>query len=166
MAGMSAVAKNGRPFESVWDYPRPPRVEPLERRVRIELGGEVIAESERALRVLETAGAPTIYLPREHVRTDRLRPATGTTECEWKGTASYFDAVAGQKVRPRAAWTYPEPKPGFEALRDHIAFYAGRVDGAYLDDERVEPQLGGFYGGWVTAEIQGPIKGEPGSEGW
>jgi uncharacterized protein (DUF427 family) len=166
MAGMSAVAKNGRPFESVWDYPRPPRVEPLERRVRIELGGEVIAESERALRVLETAGAPTIYLPREHVRTDRLRPATGTTECEWKGTASYFDAVVGQKVRPRAAWTYPEPKPGFEALRDHIAFYAGRVDGAYLDDERVEPQLGGFYGGWVTAEIQGPIKGEPGSEGW
>lgn len=163
---MSRLAANGRPFESVWDYPRPPRVEPLGRRVRIELGGEVIAQSDRALRVLETAGAPTIYLPPEDVRTEKLRPAEGTTECEWKGTARYSDAIAGQKVSRRAAWTYPEPKPGFEALRNHIAFYASRVDGAYLDDERVEPQPGGFYGGWVTAEIQGPIKGEPGSEGW
>jgi uncharacterized protein (DUF427 family) len=126
----------------------------------------VIAESDRAVRVLETAGAPTIYLPREDVRTDKLRPAEGATECEWKGTASYFDAVVGEIVRPRAAWTYLEPKPGFEALRDRIAFYASRVDRAYLDDERVEPQPGGFYGGWVTAEILGPIKGEPGSEGW
>jgi uncharacterized protein (DUF427 family) len=163
---MSKVAVNGRTFESVWDYPRPPRIEPLDRHVRVELGDEVIAESDSAVRVLETAGAPTIYIPREDVRTDRLRPATGTTECEWKGTASYFDAIAGQKVRLRAAWTYPEPKPGFEVLRDRIAFYASRVDGAYLDDERVEPQPGGFYGGWVTAEIQGPIKGEPGSESW
>ena len=163
---MSTLAANGRPVESVWDYPRPPRVEPLHRRVRIELGGEVIAASDRALRVLETAGAPTVYLPREDVRADALRPAKGTTECEWKGTASYFDAIVGQRVRPRAAWTYPNPKPDFESLRDHIAFYAGRVDGAYLDDERVEPQPGDFYGGWITAEIQGPIKGEPGSEGW
>ena len=163
---MSALATNGRPFESVWDYPRPPRVEPLDRHVRIELNGETIAESGRAVRVLETAGAPTVYVPREDVRTGSLRPADGTTECEWKGTASYFDAVAGQAVRARAAWTYPEPKPGFEVLRNRIAFYVSRVDGAYLDDERVEPQPGGFYGGWVTAEIQGPIKGEPGSEGW
>jgi uncharacterized protein (DUF427 family) len=163
---ISMLAENGRPFESVWDYPRPPRVEPLERHVRIELAGEVIAESDRAVRVLETAGAPTIYLPREDVRTDKLRPARGTTECEWKGTASYFDAIAGQKVRPRAAWTYREPNRGFETLRDRIAFYASRVDGAYLDDERVEPQPGDFYGGWVSAEIEGTIKGEPGSEGW
>ena len=163
---MSRLARNGRRFESVWDYPRPPRVEPLARRVRIELGGEVIASSDRALRVLETAGAPTIYLPRDDVRMDRLRPATGKTECEWKGTASYFDAVVEQEVRRRAAWTYRDPKPAFEALRNHIAFYASRVDYAYLGDERVEPQPGGFYGGWVTAEIQGPIKGDPGSEGW
>jgi len=161
---MSRRAPNGRPFESVTDYPRPPRVEPLERQVRIELGGEVIAQSDRALRVLETAGAPTIYLPREDVRTEKLRPGKGTTECEWKGTASYFDAIAGQKLSPRAAWTYAQPKPGFEALRNRIAFYASRVDGAYLDEERVEPQPGGFYGGWVTAEIEGPIKGERGSE--
>jgi uncharacterized protein (DUF427 family) len=163
---MSTLAKNGRPFESVWDYPRPPRVERLERRLRIELGGEVIAECDRAVRVLETAGAPTIYLPREDVHPDKLRPTKGTTQCEWKGTASYFDVIAGQKVRLRAAWTYSEPKPGFEVLRNRIAFYPSRVDGAYLDDERVEPQPGGFYGGWITAEIQGSIKGEPGSEGW
>jgi uncharacterized protein (DUF427 family) len=155
-----------RPKESVWDYPRPPRVEPCERRVRVELGGETIAESDRALRVLETSSPPTIYVPLEDVRDGALRPAKGTTECEWKGTASYLDAINGDRVRPRAAWLYPEPKPGYERLRDHVAFYAGRVDACYLDDERVTPQPGSFYGGWITAEIEGPFKGEPGTEGW
>lgn len=155
-----------RATESVWDYPRPPRVEAEDRNVRVELGGETIAESDRALRMLETAGAPTIYVPREDVSADALRPAKGTTECEWKGTASYLDAISGQRVRPRAAWTYPEPKPGYESLRDRIAFYASRVDACYLDHERVTPQPGDFYGGWITAEIEGPFKGEPGSEGW
>jgi uncharacterized protein (DUF427 family) len=126
-----------RQRESVWDYPRPPRVEPCDRRVRVELGGEAIAESNRGLRVLETAGPPTIYVPLEDVRDGALRPAKGTTVCEWKGTASYFDAI-----------------------------YAGRVDACYLDDERVTPQPGDFYGGWITAEIDGPFKGEPGTEGW
>lgn len=155
-----------RPKESVWDYPRPPRVEALDRRVRVELGGKVIAESDRALRVLETSSPPAIYLPPEDVLEEHLRPAKGTTVCEWKGTASYFDALAGQKVRPRAAWTYPDPKPGYEGIRDHVAFYAGRVDAAYLDDERVTPQAGDFYGGWITEEIEGPFKGEQGTEGW
>lgn len=163
---MNARAPNGRPYESVWDYPRPPQVEPLDRRVRVELGGEVIAESQRAVRVLETAGAPAVYIPCKDVRTELLRPARRATVCEWKGTASHFDAVVGQTARPRVAWTYANPKPGFEVLRDRIAFYAGRVDAAYLDDERVEPQAGGFYGGWVTAEIRGPIKGGPGTAGW
>jgi uncharacterized protein (DUF427 family) len=161
---MSRAAE--RPKESVWDYPRPPRVEPCDRRVRVELGGEVIAESDRALRVLETSSPPTIYVPPEDVRVELLRPARGTTECEWKGTASYLDAVVGNRVRPRAAWTYREPKPAFEQLRDHLAFYAGRVDACYLGDERVTPQPGNFYGGWITAEIEGPFKGEPGTEGW
>lgn len=152
--------------ESVWDYPRPPRVERERRRVRVLLGDQTIADSSRALRVLETASPPTIYLPREDVRADCLRPARGTTVCEWKGTASYLDAVVGDRVRPRAAWTYPEPKPGFTELRDHVAFYAGRVDACYLDDERVRPQPGQFYGGWITDEIEGPFKGEPGTEGW
>jgi uncharacterized protein (DUF427 family) len=154
-----------RPKESVWDYPRPPRVEPERRHVRVELGGESIVESDRAVRVLETAGPPTIYVPPEDASSDALRAAKGTTECEWKGTASYLDAVVGDRVRPRAAWVYRDPKEGYDELRDWIAFYAGRVDAAYLDDERVTPQPGEFYGGWITAEIEGPFKGEPGSEG-
>jgi uncharacterized protein (DUF427 family) len=110
---MSTLAANGRPFESVWDYPRPPRVESLDRRVRVELAGELIADSTRAVRVLETAGAPTVYLPAEDVRAELLRPAQGTTRCEWKGTAHYLSAVVGEEVRPRIAWTYPDPERGF-----------------------------------------------------
>jgi uncharacterized protein (DUF427 family) len=163
---IAPLAANGREVESVWDYPRPPRIEPEDRSVRIELAGEVIAASDRAVRILETAGAPTIYLPPADVRAEALRPAKGTTFCEWKGSASYFDAIAGKKVRPRAAWTYRDPKPGFKEIRDWIAFYPGRVDAAYLGHEKAEPQPGGFYGGWITAEIQGPVKGEPGTEGW
>ncbi|MBM3666456.1 MAG: DUF427 domain-containing protein [Actinobacteria bacterium] len=154
-------------MESVWDYPRPPRVEPEGRRVRVELGGETVADSTRALRVLETASPPTVYVPRSDVREELLSPAEGDrTHCEWKGHAHYLHAEAGGARAERAAWHYPEPRPGFEALKDHIAFYAGRVDACYLDEERVVPQGGEFYGGWVSAEIEGPYKGEPGSEGW
>jgi uncharacterized protein (DUF427 family) len=159
--------KTQRAKESVWDYPRPPRVEPLDRHVRVVLGGETIAESDRALRVLETASPPTIYIPREDVREGVLTPAEDAhTYCEWKGTASYVHAEAGGKRANRAAWFYPDPKPGFEQLRDHLAFYPRRVDAAYLDDEQVTPQPGAYYGGWITQEIEGPFKGEPGTEGW
>jgi uncharacterized protein (DUF427 family) len=153
--------------ESVWDYPRPPRVEPLDRHVRIELGGETIAESDRALRVLETASPPTIYVPREDVREELLSEAEGVeTFCEWKGTASYVHAEAGGKRAQRVAWYYPQPKEGYEQLIGHLAFYPRRVDAAYLDDEQVTPQPGAYYGGWITEEIEGPFKCEPGSEGW
>ena len=153
--------------ESVWDYPRPPRVEALDRHVRVVLGGETIAETDRALRVLETASPPTIYIPREDVREDVLIDAgDARTYCEWKGTASYVHAAAGGKRANRVAWFYPEPKPGFEQLEGHLAFYPRRVDAAYLDDERVTPQPGAYYGGWITEEIEGPFKGEAGSEGW
>ena len=156
-----------RAKESVWDYPRPPRVEPERRHVRVELGGETVAESDRALRVLETASPPTIYIPREDVREEALIEAGDVhTECEWKGTASYLHAEVGARRANRVAWHYPAPKPGYEALRDHLAFYPRRVDAAYLDDERVQPQPGAYYGGWITEEIEGPFKGEPGSEGW
>jgi uncharacterized protein (DUF427 family) len=156
-----------RAKESVWDYPRPPRIEPVGRHVRIVLGGETIAKSDRALRVLETAGAPTIYVPREDVREDLLIEAEDVhTECEWKGTASYVHAEAGTKRAQRVAWYYPEPKPGYEQLEDHLSFYPRRVDAAYLDDEQVTPQPGAYYGGWITAEIEGPFKGGPGTEGW
>lgn len=153
--------------ESVWDYPRPPAVVPTTRGVRIRFAGAIVAETSEALRVLETAGAPTWYLARRHVRMDLLRPSGGHgTACEWKGSATYYDLVVGDRVSPRAAWTYERPLPGFEALAGRIAFYAGRVDEATVDGEVVRPQPGGFYGGWVTDEVVGPFKGEPGTEGW
>jgi uncharacterized protein (DUF427 family) len=153
--------------ESVWDYPRPPAVVPSERRVRVEFAGTAVAESTSAVRVLETAGAPVWYLPRADVRMDLLRPVDGRrTFCEWKGEATYFDLVVGDRVSPRAAWTYARPASGYEPIAGWIAFYAGRVDGATVDGEAVTPQPGGFYGGWITADVVGPFKGEPGTEGW
>jgi uncharacterized protein (DUF427 family) len=155
------------PPESVWDYPRPPRIEPLGRRVRVVHGGVVVAESERALRVLETASPPTVYVPLADVRRDLLREAGGRhTVCEWKGRADYLDVEAGGERAERAAWTYRNPRPGYEELAGHVAFYPGRVDAACLDGERVRPQPGGFYGGWISDGIEGPFKGEPGTEGW
>ncbi len=153
--------------ESVWEYPRPPSVVPSERHVRIEHAGVLIAESRRALRVLETAGAPVWYLPPTDVAMQHLqhRPDLQTM-CEWKGRASYFDLATGDMVISRVAWTYVDPLPGYELLTGHIAFYAGRIGTASVDGERVRPQPGGFYGGWVTDDIVGPFKGEPGTEGW
>lgn len=159
-----AIPRPGQ--ESAWDYPRPPAVVPSERVVRVEHGGEVIAESRRAIRVLETAGAPVWYLPADDVRLDLLRPVPGQTVCEWKGAASYFDVVVGDVTARRAAWTYPAPLPGYEPIAGRVAFYAGRVDRATVDGELVRPQPGGFYGGWVTDDVVGPFKGEPGTEGW
>jgi uncharacterized protein (DUF427 family) len=152
--------------ESVWDDPRPPKVVPDGRRVRVEVGGEIVADTVRAVRVLEMVGAPCWYLPPEDVRSDLLRPAPGTTVCEWKGVASYLDVVVGERVARRAAWAYRDPNPGYEDLRRRIAFYGGRIDAAWVDDDRVVPQPGHFYGGWITPEITGPTKGEPGTEGW
>ncbi len=161
----SGIAANGLPRESVWDYPRPPRLEPLERRVRVSLGGALVVDTGRALRVLETAGAPTVYVPPEDVLEGSLQPVSGSSYCEWKGLASYFDVHGGGATVERAAWTYTEPNLPFMGIRGYISFYPALVE-CRLDDEPVEPQPGGFYGGWVTAEIVGPIKGMPGSSGW
>ena len=153
--------------ESVWDYPRPPAVVPSDRAVRVEHGAAIVADTRDALRVLETAGAPAWYLPRSDVRMDLLRPVPGkTTYCEWKGSASYFDVVVGDRVARNAAWTYERPLPGYEAVAGRIAFYPGRVDAATVDGEPARPQPGGFYGGWVTDDVVGPFKGEPGTDGW
>ena len=123
-----------------------------------------MADSRRALRVLETSHPPVIYIPAGDVRPGRLVPSRArSTWCEFKGRARYLDAAGGREA---VAWTYPEPSPGYEALRDHIAFYPGRVDAAWLDDERVQPQAGDFYGGWITADLVGPFKGPPGTRGW
>jgi uncharacterized protein (DUF427 family) len=154
--------------ESVWDYPRPPRVEPSDKRVRVVLGGTVIADTARAHRVLETSHPPVYYVPLDGVAPGSLEPSRGrTTFCEWKGTASYYDVIGGNGRRVgRAAWTYHDPTPGFEAIRDAVAFYPGLTDECTLDGEHVEAQEGGFYGGWITSEIIGPFKGPPGTRGW
>ena len=153
-------------MESVWDYPRPPRVEASQKLVRVEFAGEVIAETTRACRVLETSHPPVYYIPLEDVRREFLRPSRRRTYCEFKGQASYYDlVVAGREVR-EAAWYYPEPSARYEVLRDHVAFYPGRVDAAWVGDEQVTPQEGDFYGGWVTSEVVGPFKGAPGTAGW
>lgn len=149
-------------MESVWDYPRPPAVEPSTKRVRVEHGGETIADSERTLRVLETSQAPAYYIPPEDVRADLLEKHDGRTFCEWKGQASYW-TVNGS---PAAGWSYPQPVERYAALRDYFAFYPQRVDACYLGEERVEPNPGGFYGGWITSDISGPFKGGPDTAGW
>ena len=152
--------------ESVWDFPRPPALRPCARRVRVELGGLVVADSMMALRVLETSHPPTIYIPPGDVAAGCLRPAGGSSLCEWKGIASYFDVVAGGRRAARAAWTYHGPASPYAALRDHIAFYPSRMDACLLDDELVRSQPGDFYGGWITSDLRGPFKGEPGTLGW
>lgn len=153
--------------ESVWDYPRPPRVEPSDRRIRVELGGETIVDTRRAHRVLETSHPPVYYVPLEDVVPGvLLESGDRTTFCEWKGLASYYDVAAGGKRAERCAWTYPEPTRGFEVIRDAVAFYPAAMDACWVDEERVEPQPGGFYGGWITSDVVGPFKGEPGTSGW
>ena len=153
--------------ESVWDYPRPPRVEPSSEHVVVTHGGVVVADTTASLRVLETSHPPTDYLPRSAFGDDVLRAGQqGASWCEWKGGADYFDLVVGDQVLPAAAWTYPTPSPGFEALLDHVALYPGRVDRCTVDGEVVEPQPGSFYGGWITSRVTGPFKGSPGTSGW
>lgn len=152
--------------ESVWDYPRPPRVEPVSARIRVIVDGLAIADTTRALRVLETSHPPVYYVPPEDVRMDLLRPSAAASHCEWKGAASYWTYAAGGRVIPDVAWSYEAPAPEFESLRGHFAFYASKVDEAWVGGERATPQPGGFYGGWMTAAVAGPVKGGPGSGGW
>lgn len=152
--------------ESVWDYPRPPRVERVARRVRIELGGEVILDTTDVVRVLETSHPPVYYVPIADFVDGALTPGEGASFCEFKGGARYLDVHGGAQNRPAAAWNYPRPSPGYEVLADRVAVYAAPMDRCLLDDVEVQPQPGGFYGGWVTPEIVGPIKGVPGSHGW
>ena len=152
--------------ESVWDYPRPPRVEPVHARVTIELGGHLIAESTRAMRVLETSHPPAFYLPPEDFVDGALKPATGSSFCEFKGNASYYDIVGGGTVAAGAGWYYVSPSRGFEAIAGFVSVYPGRMDRCTVDGELVTAQEGGFYGGWITANVVGPFKGATGTWGW
>jgi uncharacterized protein (DUF427 family) len=151
--------------ESVWDYPRPPRLAPDTREVVVRWGTLQVAQTTRAMRVLETAHPPCFYLPWKDVVERVFRPAAGSSLCEWKGRARYWTLIDGDRQLPAVAWSYPSPLPGAEALAECVALYASglecRVAGAL-----VRPQPGGFYGGWITPEVTGPFKGEPGSGGW
>ena len=152
--------------ESVWDYPRPPRVEASGEEVVVILGGVEVCRTTAAQRVLETSHPPTYYLPRRDFVDGALRPAAGSSFCEFKGTAGYLDIVAGDVVAERAGWFYPTPAAGFEVLADHVALYAGRMDRVTVDGEDVVPQAGAFYGGWITSRVAGPFKGGQGTTGW
>jgi len=152
--------------ENVWDYPRPPRVEPSSERVVVTHGGVVLADTTASVRVLETSHPPTYYLPASDFTDGVLRPAEGASWCEWKGQAAYLDLVVGEEVLSGIAWTYPDPSARFEVLKDHVALYPGRVDECTVDGEVVQPQPGNFYGGWITSRVTGPFKGGPGTSGW
>lgn len=152
--------------ESVWDYPRPPRLEPCGKPIRVVVSAITIAETASAYRVLETSHPPTYYLPPEDVRTDLLEPGTGQSFCEWKGMASYWSVTAGGRTIENGVWGYPEPSSSFATIAGYLAFYAPLMDACYVGDEVARPQPGGFYGGWVTSDLVGPFKGEPGTSHW
>lgn len=157
--------------ESVWDYPRPPRLEPSSKRIEIIAAGVKIVDSSRAFRVLETSHPPVYYISPNDIASSVLELAQGSSFCEWKGAARYYNLRVGQHSVLEAAWYYPEPSPAFSAIKDHVAFYAARVvlqggDGCFVNGERVVPQPGNFYGGWITSDIVGPFKGETGTWGW
>ncbi len=152
--------------ESVWDYPRPPRLERTEAHLVVVLGGVTIADTRAASRVLEKSHPPNYYFPPGDVLAGAVEASGGTSFCEFKGRASYWTVRGGDLVEDDAAWSYSTPSPAFGMIRDHLAFYPGRMDACYVDDELVTPQEGGFYGGWITANLVGPFKGPPGTRGW
>jgi len=152
--------------ESVWDYPRPPRLEAVAERLRIEFAGETIADTTTAFRVLETSHPPVYYVAPGDVRPGVLTAAPGQSFCEFKGLAQYWTLELAGCRSEQAAWSYPDPTPGFREIRDHLAFYASRVDACWVGDERVLAQTGDFYGGWITSRVVGPFKGAPGTRWW
>lgn len=151
---------------SVWSFPRPAIAEPSAAHVVIEHRGTIVADTSASVRTLETSHPPSYYIPPDAIAPNVLRRASGSSFCEWKGAALYWDVVIGDLVLPRVGWSYPDPSPAFAMLRDHVAFYAGPFERCSVDGETVVPQAGGFYGGWITADLAGPFKGAPGSMGW
>jgi len=153
--------------ESVWDYPRPPRLEPVPERIRVRHRGVTIADTVAALRILETSHPPVYYVPREDMVAELLRPsASRQSFCEFKGLASYWDLVVEGSTIRDVGWSYAQPVAAYAPLAGHLAFYASKVDECWVGDERVVPQAGDFYGGWITTNLRGPFKGAPGTLGW
>ena len=152
--------------ESVWDYPRPPRLEKVSEKLRVTFCGETIADSTKAYRVLETSHPPVYYFPPTDVQQNVLVPAAGHSFCEFKGVAQYWTLDLRGAHAEKAAWSYPDPTERFRAIKDFFAFYPSRVESCWIGDERVQPQEGDFYGGWITSRIVGPFKGAAGTFGW
>jgi uncharacterized protein (DUF427 family) len=152
--------------ESVWDYPRPPRLEDSDKRIKVVFGGVTLAYTTRAKRVLETSHPPVYYIPPQDVRMEHLTLAEGRSFCEWKGVARYYDIETDERRGVRAAWFYPDPVPAYARIQDHVAFYPSLMDACWVDGEKVEAQEGDFYGGWISSDIVGPFKGAPGTRGW
>ena len=152
--------------ESVWAYPRPAIAEPSPARIQIEHHGRIIADTRASIRTLETSHPPSYYIPVDAIAPGVLRRAQGSSFCEWKGAATYWDVLLDGIVLPAVGWSYASPTAGFMMLRDHVAFYAGPFDRCSVNGETVVPQPGGFYGGWITSALAGPFKGAPGSRGW
>ncbi|NJO39799.1 MAG: DUF427 domain-containing protein [Cyanobacteria bacterium CRU_2_1] len=152
--------------ESVWDYPRPPRLEDSSQHIQVVFNGVVIAETHRAKRVLETSHPPVYYIPPEDIQQDYLTRTSRSTYCEWKGQAAYYTIAVGDQKAENVAWFYPNPTPDFESIKNYVAFYPSRMEACYVDGERVQAQSGDFYGGWITNNIVGPFKGTSGTWGW
>lgn len=158
--------KPGPNQESVWDYPRPPRLEDTTKHIQVVFNGVIIADTTHAKRVLETSHPPTYYIPPQDIKMAYLILETGASFCEWKGQANYYSVLVNNKKATRCAWYYPNPTPNFKAIKNHITFYPNLMEACYVAGELVKPQPGGFYGGWITQDIVGPFKGGPGTQGW
>jgi uncharacterized protein (DUF427 family) len=152
--------------ESVWDYPRPPRAEPTTKHIRVVWNGETIADTHRAIRILETSHPPVYYIPPQDVRQEYLATTNRRTFCEFKGAAKYWTLKVGDRRMESAAWSYPNPSADYQAIKGYFAFYVSKMDACYVDDEQAQPQEGDFYGGWITSDIVGPFKGGAGTWGW
>jgi len=153
--------------ESVWDYPRPPKIELFSGHVRIINDHQVLADSNKAYRILETSHPPTYYIPFEDINMEYLSQNSYSTFCEFKGRAGYFDLISKNSSRiQNVGWFYPSPNSKYSNLKNHVCFYASKLDECWVNDEKVLPQKGDFYGGWITSNIKGPFKGGPGTFGW
>lgn len=152
--------------ESVWDYPRPPRVETSNRRIRVIFNGVTLIDSQHTYRILETSHPPTFYIPQDDAKMEYFTRTNRRTICEFKGGALYWTIQVGDKIAENAAWCYPDPTSDFAVIKDYVALYPGKMDACYVDDEQVQAQKGDFYGGWITSEIVGPFKGGSGTWGW
>lgn len=155
----SFAIKPSRDQESVWDYPRPPKLDHSSEHIVVKLGKHIIADTTHSIRILETASPPTYYLPNDDLNFNFLKKASGTSLCEWKGTAVYWDIITPTDILSRSGWSYPEPFSDYKDIADYVSFYPKQLE-CYVNDERVKPQPGGFYGGWITNKIVGPVKGE------